>query len=185
MLTNRHTSILLLLCTVGLLFLSGIAASKGKDDTHRVNLGKAGHLETNDPWVVSTDENGTAFLECITTVSCYGMAEILNPETCNNVKNCLMALAEKEGLQPWYRPVDGKLLDEANADVGGFILGTVQQNEDYIPGETEVDSLRSGAIYKVVIVYQKKKNFYMLKAWTTDLPGGSNVLNRLQRSWRL
>ncbi len=168
------------------LFLFVGATAYADEGEHTVSLGAAGKLVTSDPWRVVDQQAQSASLECvINDVTCQGLATKLERGRYASRQECLRDYAAEYDLPPHIRPIDEKLLDDAKADRGEFILGTVALNVDLKPGEVEADSLRNNTLYRFVAVYERGKDMYLLEGWSEDLPGGSYVLNRLQRSYRV
>lgn len=120
----------------------------------------------------------------------------------------LQNVAKQLSLPVFVRGFDRDLLDEVNADNGGFVLGTVvdslvlnrtragesqdtskstlDQKEKMINGKEEViPPPNSASAYHMIIIYKKNTSFFQLKGYSSDLPGGSNLLYKIHRSWRL
>ena len=105
----------------------------------------------------------------------------------DNAWNYLRRTAQRHGLPPFPRKIDKEWLVKVHADEGLFIHGTAPGDSPASGNGQKADnsSRKRQARYWMFALYRKGTDWFILEAWTDELPQGATILYRIQRGWRL
>ncbi|MBZ0266281.1 hypothetical protein K8I28_16610 [bacterium] len=197
-------SILTILASLFLLSFGSI--SFGAVDFEKRSIGILGELSVPVDWsseVLASDKIRYSSHDGSSSIQ----VELLELNSMNEMQSHLLEKATQLSLPAFVRGFDRDLLDDANAENGGFILGTVvdslmsksivdeeppadkrvtdEENSTNNKKEEVIPPPNSASVYLMIVIYKKNNQFYQMQGYSHDLPAGSDLLYKIHRSWRL